>query len=162
MRHQLPNILLTVLTTMCAPLAFAQTQEHEAESAHEATHDFHRNFVSGFVGITDEGSESGPTLGIAYERLLNESFAVGLIAEHTFDELDFWLYAASFAYRTGQWKWYIAPGVADGEHNTESLLRLGVEYAFEIGAVEIAPHLAMDFVDGEEAIVLGVVIGKAF
>jgi hypothetical protein len=57
---------------------------------------------------------------------------------------------------------YIAPGVEDGEHGTESLLRLGVEYAFEVGAVEIAPQLAVDFVDGEEVLVLGVVIGKAF
>ena len=126
-------------------------------------HEFHRNFVAGFIGVTHEGRrDNGFALGIAYERILNESFGIGVIAEHTFGDFNFWVYAVPFAYRTGRWRMYIAPGVEDGEDSTESLVRLGVEYAFEVGRLEIAPQLAVDFVDGEEVLVLGAVIGKGF
>jgi hypothetical protein len=126
-------------------------------------HEFHRNFVAGFIGVTHEGRrDNGFALGIAYERILNESFGIGVIAEHTFGDFNFWVYAVPFVYRTGRWRLYIAPGVEDGEHGTESLVRLGAEYAFEVGRLEIAPQLAVDFVDGDEVLVLGVVIGKGF
>ncbi len=155
--------MLTMLLAMCAPLVLAQTDEHEPSSDQEATHEFHRNIVAGFVGVTHEGRrDNGFALGIAYERLLTESFGIGVIAEHTFGDLDFWVYAVPFAYRTGRWRLYIAPGVEDGKHSTESLVRLGAEYAFEVGALEIAPQLAVDFVDGEDVLVLGVVFAKGF
>ncbi len=47
-------------------------------------------------------------------------------------------------------------------HGTESLVRLSAEYAFEAGAWEISPQLAVDFVDGEEVLILGFVFGKGF
>lgn len=45
---------------------------------------------------------------------------------------------------------------------SESLLRLGGEYAYEVGEWEISPQLDWDFVDGEQVWVLGVVFGKGF
>ncbi len=163
MTHRRLRISLMILLAMCVPLVLAQTDEHEPNSDHEATHEFHRNFVAGFVGVAHEGRrDNGLALGIAYERFLNESFGIGVIAEHTFGDFDFWVYAVPFAYRTGRWRLYIAPGIEDGEHSTESLVRLGAEYAFEVGTLEIAPQLAMDYVGGEKVLVLGVVFGKAF
>ncbi len=163
MTHRRLRISLTILLAMCTSLVLAQADEHEANSDHEATHEFHRNIVAGFVGVTHEGRrDNGFALGIAYERLLTESFGIGVIAEHTFGDLDFWIYAVPFAYRTGRWRLYIAPGVEDGKHSTDSLVRLGAEYAFEVGALEIAPQLAVDFVDGEDVLVLGVVFAKGF
>ena len=53
-------------------------------------------------------------------------------------------------------------GAEDGEEGSESLMRLGAEYAFEVGAIEVAPQLALDFVGGEKILVLGVVFGKSF
>ncbi len=155
--------MLTMLIAMCAPLVLAETDEHEPSSDHEATHEFHRNIVAGFYGVTYEGrGDNGVALGIAYERLLTESFGIGVIAEHTFGDLDFWVYAVPFAYRTGRWRLYIAPGVEDDGQSTESLVRLGAEYAFEVGTLEIAPQLAMDYVGGEKVLVLGVDFGKGF
>jgi hypothetical protein len=157
------SIVAAVLSAVGASTVYADESEHESESVHEADHEFHRNFVAGFVGITSEARrEKAVALGIAYERFLNESFAIGIIAEHSFGDLNFWVYAVPFAYRTGRWRLYVAPGVEDGDHGTESLVRLGAEYAFEVGTLEISPQLAVDFVDGEEVFVLGVVIGKAF
>lgn len=126
-------------------------------------HEFHRNFLAGFIGVTHEDRrDNGLALGIEYERRLNKSFGIGLLAEYTIGDLDFWVYAVPFAYHTGRWKLYIAPGIEDGEGGTESLVRLGAEYAFEVGEWEISPQLDVDFVDGEEVLVLGVVIGKGF
>ena len=122
-----------------------------------------RIFVAGFVGVTHEGRrDNGAALGIAYERLLTSSFGLGAIAEHTFGDLDFRVYAVPFAYHTGPWRLYVAPGVEDGDHGTESLVRLGAEYAFDVNRWEISPQLTVDFVDGEEVFVLGTVLGKRF
>jgi hypothetical protein len=162
MRHRRPRILLTMLLAMCAPFVLAQTDEHEPNLDHESMHDFHPNLIALFVGVTDEGRHEALALGIEYERRLNESFGVGLVAEHTFGDLDFWVYAVPFAYHTGPWKFYIAPGVEDGDHGSESLVRVGGEYAFEVGDWEISPQLDVDLVDGEEVFVLGVTFGKGF
>ena len=86
MSHTKLKLLLAVLSAMCAP-AFAQT-EHGSSSDREAAHDFHRNFVAAFVGVTHEGRrDNGAALGIAYERRLNESLGIGVIAEYTFGDL---------------------------------------------------------------------------
>jgi hypothetical protein len=155
--------VLTLLSIVAgASPAFAQADEHESASEHEATHDFHPNLLALFVGFADEGRDEGFALGIEYERRLDKSFGVGVLAEHTFGNLDFWVYAVPFAYHTGRWKLYVAPGVEDGDHGSESLVRIGGEYAFEVGAWEIAPQLDVDFVDGNEVYVLGVTFGKGF
>lgn len=116
-----------------------------------------------FVGITSEQRrEAGLAIGIEYERRLNKSFGIGLVAEHTFGDFNFWVYAVPFAYHTGRWKFYIAPGIEDGDHGSESLLRIGGEYAYEVGGWEVSPQLDWDFVDGEQVFVFGVVFGKGF
>ena len=162
-RVPLATLLLIGLSTIGAPLAFAEESEHIAASGHETEHDFHPNLLAVFVGVTNEDRrEKGLALGIEYERRLNKSFGIGAVAEHTFGDLDFWVYAVPFAYHTGRWKFYVAPGIEDGDHGTESLLRLGGEYAYEVGAWEISPQLDWDFVDGEQVFVLGVTFGKGF
>jgi len=163
MGHWRLGFLIAVLFAMCVPAAHAQAVEHESDSAHETTHESHRNVLSFFVGVTqEERRENGAALGIAYERHLGESFGVGVIAERTFGDLDFWVYAVPIGYRTGAWKLYVAPGIEDGDHGSESLVRLGAEYAFEAGRWEISPQLAVDFVDGNQVLVLGVVFGWGF
>ena len=159
---------VTLLFAMCAPAVYAQADdrepsEHESSSAHESAHGSHKNVVSFFVGFTHVGRrENGAALGVAYERQLNESFSIGVFAEHTFGGDGFTVYAVPFGYRFDRWKFYIAPGIEDSDHGTESLVRLGAEYAFEAGSWEISPQLAVDFVDGEEVLILGVVFGKGF
>ena len=163
------NLLLAVLCIVCVAPVYAQTaerdaSEHESASVHESAHGSHKNVLSFFVGVTHAGRRAnGAALGVAYERFLNESFGIGVLAEHTFGGGDFTVYAIPFTYRVDRWKFYIAPGIEDSDaHGTESLVRLGAEYAFEAGSWEISPQLAVDFVDGEEVLVLGVVFGKGF
>jgi hypothetical protein len=156
-------VLTLLLVFADAPPALAQTGEHESASTHEATHEFHPNLLALFVGGAYEGSrENGFALGIEYERRLNRFFGIGVVAEYTFGDLDAWVYAVPCAYHSGRWKFYVAPGVENGEHGSESLVRIGGEYAFEVGAWEISPQLDVDFVDGEEVYVLGVTFGKGF
>ena len=156
-------IIVVGLNAVGASPACAEEGEHASESVHHAAHDFHPNFLGIFVGISSESRrEKGIALGIEYERRLNKSFGVGLVAEHTSGDLDFWVYAVPFAYHTGRWKFYIAPGIEDGDHGSESLFRIGGEYAYEVGEWEISPQLDWDFVGGEQVWVLGVVIGKGF
>lgn len=135
----------------------------EHESGHRAEHGYHKNLLAGFVGVTHEGRrENGASLGLEYERRLNAKFGIGALAEHTFGDLDFTVYAVPFAYHAGPWKIYAAPGVEDSDDGSEPLVRLGAEYGFEVGSWEISPQLDVDFVDGEEVVVLGVTFGMGF
>ena len=60
-------------------------------------------------------------------------------------------------------KLYAAPGIEDGHHGTEELLRLGVEYAFEMGeGWEVAPQVNVDLVDSEDVWVFGLVFARGF
>jgi len=163
------KLLLAVLCAVCTAPVYAQTvdydaSEHESASGHESAHGSHQNVLSFFAGVTHAGRRvNGAALGVGYERLLNESFGIGVLAEHTFGDADFTVYAVPFAYRVDRWKFYIAPGIEDSDaHGIESLVRLSAEYAFESGTREISPQLAVDFVDGEEVLILGVVFSKGF
>ena len=128
MVHRQLGLLTAVLFAMCAPAVYAQTDdressEHESVSSHENAQESHENVLSLFAGVTHNGRrKNGAALGVAYERLLNESFGIGVIAEHTFGDADFTVYAVAFAYRIDRWKFYVAPGIEDSdEHGTESL-----------------------------------------
>ena len=161
--------LTAVLFAMCASPIYAQTvehdsSEHEPAAGHETEHHDHKNVLSFFTGLTHGGRrKNAVALGVAYERLLNKSFAIGVIAEHSFGDADFTVYAVPFAYRMDRWKFYIAPGIEESDaHGSESLVRLGTEYAFEAGTWEVSPQIAVDFVDGDEVLILGVVFGKGF
>ena len=145
-----------------APLIPANATEDDAGTTHGGSHEFHTNTAGILVGETFEGREEALTLGIEYERRFNESFGVGVLAEYVSDDLDFWVFALPFAYHSGPWKLYAAPGVEDGEEGSEFLARIGVEYAFEVGDFEISPQLNVDFVDSEEVWVEGLLISKGF
>ena len=89
--------------------------------------------------------------------------SVGVVVERTFGDLDSMVYAVPFAYHSGAWKAYIAPGIEDREgHHTENLVRIGAEYAFKAGRWEIAPQVDIDFVEGSQVFVIGVTFGKGF
>jgi len=122
------RLLTAVLFAMCSPAVYAQavdhdSGEHESTSSHESEHESHQNVVSFFAGVTHTGRrKNGAALGVAYERLLNESLGVGVFAEHTFGDADFTVYAVALAYRIDRWKFFVAPGIEESdEHGTESL-----------------------------------------
>lgn len=141
-----------------APLVLADAAEHEGG----ATHEFHPNTIGLFVGVTDEGREEGETFSIEYERRFNKSFGVAVVAEYVSGDLDFWVFAVPLAFHTGPWAFYVGPGVEDGDDGSEFLARVGAAYAFEVGEFEIAPQANVDFVDGEEVWVAGLLFAKGF
>ena len=169
MSHTRLRLLFALLCTVCTAPLYAQTDdhesgEHETASGHESDHGHHKNFLAFFVGVAHAGRrDNAGSLGVGYERHLTKSFGIGVLAEHTFGDDEFTVYAVPFTYRVDRWKFYIAPGIEESDaHGTESLVRLSAEYAFEAGTWEIAPQVAVDFVDGDEVLVLGVVFGKGF
>jgi len=142
---------------MTALPAFAESAEHE--------HEYEPNLLAVFVGITsEERRDKGLALGLEYERRLSKSFGIGALAERTFGDLDFWVVAFPLAYHRGPWKFYVAPGweTEDRTHDNEFLARIGGEYAFEAGSIEISPQVDLDIVDGDAVFVFGVTFGKGF
>jgi len=156
------STILTLLVFCGSLMIAADATGQEIESNHEGSHESHRNTMGLFIGETFEGRLEDFTLGVEYERHINESFGIGLVAEYVSDDLDVWVYAMPFAYHNGPWKLYAGPGVEDTEDGSEYLTRVGAEYAFEVGGLEIAPQVNVDFVDNEEVWVIGLFIGKGF
>jgi hypothetical protein len=136
----------------------------ESEAHEEQQHgEYHENLVAVFIGVAaEERRESGLALGLEYERRLNSKFGIGVLAEHTFGDIDANVYALPLAFHTGPWKFYVAPGIEDSELGKENLLRVGGEYGFEVGHWEVSPQIDIDFVDGDSIYVIGVTIGKGF
>ncbi len=152
-----------VIAMLSGPPVFGEEDEHESATSHEANHDYHRNLLSVFVGHTGvTRREHGNTLGIGYERRVTKTVSVGALVERTYGDLDFRVYAVPFAYHAGPWKIFVAPGVEDSDHGSELLVRMGAEYAFEVGSWEIAPQLSIDFVDGEQLGIIGIALAKGF
>lgn len=120
-------------------LSAAASAEESAHGGHDAGHDRHKHYVAGFIGGADEGRDEGLALAVEYERRLNARWGIGGVLEHTYGDLDTWVFAVPLAFHNGPWKLYAAPGVEDAEHGSEALLRLGVEYGFRRGKWEISP-----------------------
>ena len=150
--------------TLAALMIPASAPAEDGQDEHGAEHSFHPNVFGVFLGGTGENRRDADlTLGIGYERFINESFGVGGIIERAFGDHDFWVLAVPFAYHTGAWKWYVAPGVENKDgHSNEFLVRVALEFGFEVGGFEVGPQLAVDFVDGDREYVLGVVIARGF
>lgn len=142
----------------------AHEAPHHEEQHHGGEHEYHSNMFALFVGITHEARrENAPSLGLEYAHRFNKRFSLGAFSEHAFGHENFWIYAVPFAFHVGAWKAYVAPGVEDSsEHGSEFLVRIGAEYGFEVGPIEIGPQLNFDFVDGHTVTVLGVTFGKGF
>jgi len=166
--QQLLRLCLASLISLSASaVSIAEEAHHSAEEHGEEhhQHSYHKNVLGVFGGITHAGRrEKDPALGIEYERRITEHFGIGAVAEYTFGDHDFWIYAIPFAFHTGHWKFYVAPGIEESdEHGSEELVRLGVEYAFELSdGWEIAPQVNVDFVDSEDVWVFGFVFARGF
>jgi len=153
-----------ILKALCASLVLlvspvALAEEVEAEQAY-ADH-----AVGGFIGVTGSGRrDNGLTLALSYEHRFNQSFGLGGEVERVFGDLDFWLATLLTAYHVGEWKLFAGPGFEklDGG-DTEFLLRIGGEYAIEISdSWEMSPTVALDFVDGDQEIIVGLAFGYGF
>lgn len=161
----------TRLALLAALAALLPTGASADDTAHAAgnpsgPHGYYRHIAGVFLGGAHEefgNREDGFAIGIEYEYRFGPRFGVGAILEHTYGNLDTWVYALPFAYHNGPWKLYAAPGIEEAESGSERMLRLGVEYGFHVGQWEISPQLDVDFIEREgEVFVLGVVFAKGF
>lgn len=155
----------SLLLTLFAGATAAGETQHEAD-AHSSEHPYHANTVGVFVGFAtgDEGvRENAFALGLEYEHRFTESFGIGGVIEHTWGDFDAWVFAIPFAYHNGPWKTYVAPGIENSGHDTENLVRLGVEYGFHRNGWEISPQLDLDIIEGgTEVWTAGVVFARGF
>lgn len=143
-------------------LAVALTDPSAAQEAHEAK-PHHLSAVIGGTHIPHE-DETAFTLGLDYEYRLNQTWGLGFVAEHAFGPIDSTtLLAVADIHVAGGFAIQTGPGVEFVDDESFFVTRLGALYEFEIGEeFTLSPQLHYDFSTGDDAIVFGIAIGKAF
>lgn len=128
------------------------------------------NHVALFVGNTQSDGYTLATVGVDYERKLNDQFGVGVFAESLSDSSHSavivgipFFYHPTFLEHS---KLIAAVAVEEltvaEKTKQKSLVRVGGGYDFYIQAISISPTLFLDFVGGKTATVYGVAIGAGF
>jgi hypothetical protein len=160
--------LLTV-GLLLAPGQLRAQESHEQSgdegevSGEHGEHEFHRNHVAIFLGATVDEDESAFTLGADYERRFSKRFGIGVLADYASGDVRAYVVALPvFLHVTERLKFFVAAGVEDSSHGTESLVKLGVDYGFKVGGLIVAPVFTVDFVDRQEILVFGLNIGRSF
>ncbi|MEM6485243.1 MAG: hypothetical protein AAF662_09690 [Pseudomonadota bacterium] len=157
---ELAGPLVLALTTTCWAEGGHGGRHEErlegGESRHEA--DFPMHTLGVFIGDTTEDRRDGATLGFEFEYRTSEKLGIGLTAEYVAGDFDTKVLALPVARHHGPWKFYAGPGFEFGEEGRETLFRVGTEYGFRVGRLEVSPQVDIDFVDGDQLFVIGVVI----
>ncbi|MFC1664531.1 hypothetical protein ACFL17_02740 [Pseudomonadota bacterium] len=131
-----------------------QAQESEHQS-------FKKNSIELFLGGTYADSETDPSIGLAYERRLNEKLGLGGIVEYT--RSDEWVLAVPLYFHAAEpWKFFVVPGVEIEDEGESFLIRVGAAYEFEFQGWSLAPELSMDYVDDDVKVVFGLNFGVSF
>ncbi len=110
------------------------------------------------------GDDTVASAGLLYRYRASELLSVGALAEYAGGSLEHWVIGIPFVLHVGEgWQLMGMPGVEIHSGHEKFLFRAGVGYEFEMpGGHSITPELAVDFVDGETSLVLGVAIGWRF
>jgi hypothetical protein len=147
-----------LLVTLPLHIVVAGEKEETQKEGEES-----RQALELFLGNTNEDSENGFTVGLAYGYRLTELFGAGAFWEYAADPFDKWSAAvALLIYPYKGLRFELAPGLEHDEGENEFLFRTGVAYEFEIGRWSITPEFNVDFVDGEESYVYGLSFGWGF
>ena len=157
----------SLVLAIASGLAYTTVQAAEhGEHHHMSPH------VGGlFLGATipEEGSTE-VTIGAEYEYRINEMFGVGGIVEYTPEAEDGEgagvAVAALHVHPMERLRLTVGGGmefVDSEEKDDEALFRIGAAYDFELGNnYAIAPTVAVDFVDGDQAVVVGATLSRHF
>ena len=127
------------------------------------------HFPGIFVGYTNASDETHFTYGIEYEYKFNQSWGLGGVYEKTDDAhhgdgvtvtvVELFYHPLNHV-RVG---FGIGEEKIGGDHpHSEDLIRLNATYEYHIGDFGIEPNIAIDFIDGEKAYVLGVAFIRPF
>lgn len=139
------------------------------------------HFPGIFIGVTNAQSETEFTYGIEYEYKFDSQWGVGVVYEKTDDaHHEAGVDVALAAIYLHPWK-DLRLGVGFGketvgsydeddghghihhhESHKEDLYRISASYDFHVGDFGIAPTIAVDFIDDEEAYVFGVAFIRPF
>jgi len=158
------KLLATSLLLLTTNLSFASSGEEH-------------HFPGIFLGATTIDSETDFSYGFEYEYKFSKLWGAGLVYEKTDDAhhgagVD----VALASIYLHPWKELrIGAGFGqekvgsftDHDHHyhkshEENLVRASLSYDFHIGGFGVAPTIAVDFVDGETATIIGVAFIKAF
>lgn len=155
--------ILALFIAAATPPAAADPASHDA--MHNAARNYHTHTAGIFVGgaSDDLGKREGFALGLEYEYRFDRRWGIGFMLEHTYGEMDTWVYVMPIAYHVGRWKLYAAPGVEDGHHGSENMVRVGFEYGIHLDKWEISPQFDIDFVERErDVFVVGLTFARGF
>jgi len=159
---------LSVGTLLAGLISVSVNAGGGSDDHHDEGHAYPAHVVGAFLGATDtDGSDF--TFGVEYEYRFSKMFGVGVVAEHTpaahhDDGITVGLAALHFHPAGGlRLTGGIGKEWVGGDHShSTTLYRLGAAYDFELGKFAVAPTVNVDFVDGHEAVVYGLVISRHF
>ncbi len=123
-----------------------------------------RNHVILFLGATISDDDTAFSVGIDYEYRLNEFLGIGALAEYTAADPDSWVLAGElFVHVTEGLGLIFATGVELEDGDAEFLFRTGISYEFDLDdGWTIGPEVNVDFVDGDQDLVVGLSVGRTF
>ena len=152
------TILAIVFVALASTLStLAHAEEHHASEGE------HKNHLSLFLGNTHEEGEDEFTIGLDYERRLDEFWGIGGLVDHAGGEFDTTVLAVPlFFHPHKRWRLLLAPGVEIHNGDSEFLIRAGVGYEFEVNEWTVSPEFSVDRVDNEYIQVFGLSIGRGF
>lgn len=122
-----------------------------------------------FAGFTNAKDETEFTYGFEYEYKFNRHWGLGAVYEKTNDAH----HGDGVTVKLGSLYYHpnadVRLGLGFGEEKIggahpfkEDLYRVSASYDFHLGDFALAPTIAVDFVDGDEAYVLGVALLRPF
>ena len=154
--------VIVLVASLNAPL---QAQEAGGELEEKEP----RHHPAVFLGATTGEHETNPSLGLEYEYRLSERWGIGLIFEFTFEheEREF-LTGIPVKYHMGPFALLGTVIVersreretdeGDSDRTVSPGVRVGAEYGFEVGELELAPNLNLDFTEDTTKLVWGLII----
>jgi hypothetical protein len=150
-----PTVLLSALLLGNTSFVLAASDAH--------------HFPGIFIGYTDAADETHFTYGVEYEYKFNQTWGLGAVYEkiddaHHGDGVTVTV-AELFYHPSNNLRFGVGIGkekIGGAHPHTEDLYRLTASYDYHIGDFGLAPTLAVDFIDGEKAYVLGVALIRPF
>ena len=150
-----PTILLSTFLLINASAVFASDNAH--------------HFPGVFAGYTNASDETHFTYGLEYEYKINPTWGLGGVYEkiddaHHGDGVTVTV-AALFYHPLNNLRFGVGVGkekIGGAHPHTEDLYRLTASYEYHFGDFGLEPTLAVDFIDGEKAYVLGVALVRPF
>ena len=153
------------LMSLVATSTLGLSGEAFAGGHEDANDDYQPHFVAGvFLGVTDTSKDTAETIGAEVIYMATPRLGVGVEIEHLPDygdgyEANVVLGLVSYAV-TDQLR-VIGGAGRDYHHGHEKpVWRAGAAYDFHLGDFHVSPSLAVDFMEDDEATVLGVVFAK--